>query len=140
MSRIFDKNIFSPITNRLLEICEEKNIKPLYLHQNGVAATQTTYDVLKGKQKPGIDFMVKFLKLFPDIDANWVLTGEGEMYKEGYIVKGKTIIRDNTYITKRENVITKSHNKELMEEKNGRIKDLQNQVETLKGIIEILKK
>lgn len=140
MSRKFDKKLYSTITDRLLKICEEKNLKPAYLHQNGVAATQTTYDVLKGKQKPGIDFLVKFLKLFPDIDSNWILLGEGQMYKEKYIVNGKTILCDNAFVPKSEFEMAKAHNKEIVEEKEKRIKDLQNQVETLKEVIELIKR
>lgn len=35
--------------------------------------------VLNGRNKPGASFIEKLLISFPDINARWLLTGEGEM-------------------------------------------------------------
>lgn len=37
--------------------------------------------VLSGRNKPGFDFIQKILHAFPNLDADWLITGEGEMYK-----------------------------------------------------------
>ena len=35
--------------------------------------------ILNGRNKPGASFIEKFLIVFPDLNARWLLTGEGEM-------------------------------------------------------------
>lgn len=42
---------------------------------------QTASNYLKGKQKPDIDKLSKIKQSFDDIDANWLLTGEGYMLR-----------------------------------------------------------
>lgn len=37
--------------------------------------------IVSGRNKPGLEFLQKILKRFDDIDAGWLLTGAGEMYK-----------------------------------------------------------
>lgn len=37
--------------------------------------------VLSGRNKPGFDFVKKILSKFPEIDAEWLLTGAGHMLK-----------------------------------------------------------
>ncbi len=68
------------IIDRISEICSDKKIKPAFLHKSGVAASQTVYDVLKRKQKPGIQFISKFLELFPDVNGDWLMKGTGNRY------------------------------------------------------------
>jgi transcriptional regulator with XRE-family HTH domain len=38
--------------------------------------------VLSGRNKPGFDFIHKILDAFPGINAEWLITGYGEMYKQ----------------------------------------------------------
>jgi transcriptional regulator with XRE-family HTH domain len=38
--------------------------------------------VLSGRNKPGFDFINKILESFPGINAEWLITGIGEMYKQ----------------------------------------------------------
>ena len=38
--------------------------------------------VLSGRNKPGFDFIHKILESFPGINAEWLITGYGEMYKQ----------------------------------------------------------
>ena len=38
--------------------------------------------VLSGRNKPGFDFINKILKAFPSLNADWLITGQGEMYRE----------------------------------------------------------
>lgn len=35
--------------------------------------------ILNGRNKPGASFIERFLKSFPDLNARWLLTGEGQM-------------------------------------------------------------
>lgn len=38
--------------------------------------------VLNGRNKPGAAFIEKFLVCFPDMNARWLLTGEGSMTED----------------------------------------------------------
>lgn len=41
---------------------------------------QTTDKVLKGKNKPGFEYLNAVLSTFSDIDAKWLITGTGDMF------------------------------------------------------------
>jgi transcriptional regulator with XRE-family HTH domain len=38
--------------------------------------------ILSGRNKPGFDFIQKLLTRFPTLNAEWLITGKGKMYKE----------------------------------------------------------
>ena len=38
--------------------------------------------VLSGRNKPGFDFIHKILTAFPEINGDWLITGNGDMYKQ----------------------------------------------------------
>ena len=41
--------------------------------------------VLSGRNKPSLDFMLKIKSSFPEINLDWLLLGEGEVYSQGEI-------------------------------------------------------
>lgn len=43
--------------------------------------------VLSGRNKPGFDFVQKIMSKFPEISAEWLLTGIGEMLKNEMLKK-----------------------------------------------------
>ena len=45
----------------------------------GVQRSNITH-VLDGRNKPGMDFMEKVLKAFPDLRTDWLMRGEGNMF------------------------------------------------------------
>nr|WP_321356723.1 helix-turn-helix transcriptional regulator [uncultured Draconibacterium sp.] len=45
--------------------------------------------ILNGRNKPGASFIEKLLLEFPDLNARWLLTGEGDMFS-GQISVGKS--------------------------------------------------
>lgn len=38
--------------------------------------------ILSGRNKPGFEFIQKLLMKFPAVNAEWLITGKGKMYKE----------------------------------------------------------
>ncbi len=38
--------------------------------------------ILAGRNKPSYDFLQRLINHFPEIDANWLLTGKGSIYKD----------------------------------------------------------
>ena len=47
----------------------------------GVQRSNVTH-VLHERNKPGLQFIIKILEAFPEINAKWLLTGEGEMLEK----------------------------------------------------------
>lgn len=71
------------INKRLNEIAEYYG---LFTYAKFAAKTglshQTISNYLKGKQKPDVEKLSAIKQSFEEIDANWLLTGEGEMFKK----------------------------------------------------------
>ena len=40
----------------------------------------TISHILSGRNKPSIDFLQKMIASFPDLNLNWIVSGEGFMY------------------------------------------------------------
>lgn len=73
--------IFAPIKRRILEYVEYKNITKEYFYkESGVTASN-----FKGKgieSELGGDKIAKILSLYDDLNAEWLLTGNGDMVKK----------------------------------------------------------
>jgi transcriptional regulator with XRE-family HTH domain len=62
-----------------------------FLHHTGYTATRLADElkvqrsgishILSGRNQPSYDFLIRLLNRFPDISADWLLTGKGNMYK-----------------------------------------------------------
>lgn len=72
----------SDVVNKLLEYSEMNPKK--FSEKIGLMRPQAIYDIQNGKTKNISPGMVdKIISVFPEIDRVWLLTGEGEMLKEG---------------------------------------------------------
>ncbi len=69
------------IKDKILAFLKYKGIKKVDFYEStGIEASN-----FKGKNRfsqPGGDMLVKILTMYPDLSANWLLTGEGPMLKE----------------------------------------------------------
>ena len=63
------------------------------LEQAGIHTTQFSR-VLNGHQQPGFTFLLKFTTAFPELNLNWLLTGQGESETQTLSVGEKKIIQD----------------------------------------------
>jgi len=65
--------------NRILSVLRSKNLSPsVFADAIGVQRSGVSH-VLSERNKPSLDFVIKILKAFPEIDADWLLFGKGEM-------------------------------------------------------------
>jgi transcriptional regulator with XRE-family HTH domain len=65
---------------RIEQIIKEYNLSPSKLADKlGVQRSGISH-ILAGRNKPSYDFLTKSVELFPEIDANWLLTGAGNMF------------------------------------------------------------
>ena len=68
--------------DRLVQLLQSEQLSPsrfadiLGVQRSGIS------HILSGRNKPGFDFIEKIVIKFPDINAEWLITGKGKMYKE----------------------------------------------------------
>lgn len=66
---------------RLQKILDEYDLNSSRLADKlGVQRSGISH-IMAGRNKPSFDFLTGLLRLFPEIDANWLLTGKGDMFK-----------------------------------------------------------
>jgi transcriptional regulator with XRE-family HTH domain len=65
--------------NRLKNWMELERLKPSALADNIGVNRATISHILSGRNKPSIDFLQKLLQSYPDLNANWLITGIGYM-------------------------------------------------------------
>ena len=70
------------VNQRISQIADYYNIKSYadFAQRTGLNH-QTVSNYLKGKQKPDIDKLAQIKQSFEDINADWLLTGKGNMIK-----------------------------------------------------------
>ena len=70
------------MNSRLQQFLELEKLSPARLADMlGVQRSGLSH-ILSGRNKPGYDFISKFLNCFPTINADWLLTGKGKPYKD----------------------------------------------------------
>ncbi len=60
---------------------EERMTATKFADEIGVQPSSISH-IISGRNKPSTDFLVKLLERFRGINAEWLLTGKGSMYKE----------------------------------------------------------
>ena len=69
------------ISERILQFMKAKDIgSGILADRIGVQRSSISH-ILSGRNKPSYDFLQKFLEAFPDVNAEWLLTGNGNMLK-----------------------------------------------------------
>lgn len=67
---------------QILKIMEEKQLSPAqFADILGIQRPRLSH-ILNERNKPGYDFILSLLEKFSDIDATWLITGKGNMYKQ----------------------------------------------------------
>lgn len=71
------------MNKRIQQFLEIENLSPskladmLGLQRSGIS------HILAGRNKPSYDFILKFLRTFPNINPDWLLIGKGKIYRNG---------------------------------------------------------
>ena len=70
---------------RLKKWMDSEGLKSSEFADNIGVNRATISHLLSGRNKPSIDFLQKLLKAYPNLNANWLITGIGymTMHKEG---------------------------------------------------------
>jgi plasmid maintenance system antidote protein VapI len=64
---------------RIQKFIDYKGVTPGDLATSLEVQRSNISHILNGRNKPGALFIEKFLNLFPEINARWLLTGKGDM-------------------------------------------------------------
>jgi len=65
---------------RIKEFIDSKEIQPGELAIMLEVQRSNISHILNGRNKPGASFIEKMLLVFPELNARWLLTGEGSMF------------------------------------------------------------
>ena len=89
------------MTDRILSIIKYFNFSHSdFAEEIGVQRSSISH-LISGRNKPSLEFIQKILARFPEINTDWILTGNGDMLKNGTISESGTIpfgdnpVRDN---------------------------------------------
>lgn len=68
--------------NRIALILKQKNLTSAkFADEIGVQRSSISH-VLSGRNKPGLEFIQKILKTYPEISSDWILFGKGNMMSD----------------------------------------------------------
>lgn len=70
--------------NRIKLLLSVKNLSPAQLALSiGVQRSGISH-ILSGRNKPSLDFVLKILESYPELNESWLLMGQGEMLKANH--------------------------------------------------------
>ena len=67
------------MNKRIKKWMESEGLKSSELADNILVNRATISHILSGRNKPSIDFLQKLLNNYPELNANWLITGIGFM-------------------------------------------------------------
>lgn len=84
------------MVDRIKLLLSVKNLTSAQLAQTlGVQRSGISH-ILSGRNKPSLDFVLKMMEHFPEINEIWLLKGEGEMMKANTKPDNNLFIQDNS--------------------------------------------
>ncbi|MFC2137904.1 helix-turn-helix domain-containing protein [Bacteroidota bacterium] len=101
--------------DRLIKFLKEEGLTSAKLADIIKVQPSSISHILSGRNKPGFDFIAKVLTNFPNINAEWLIIGKGEMYKSDkqsslFEIQNKEISEDNELKSSSLNISKKSAN------------------------------
>jgi len=83
------------LTERIREIMQEYNCSSsIFADKIGIQRSAVSH-ILSGRNRASIDVILKILKVFPQINTHWLLTGEGKMTQLNLFEK-ETLTKEDT--------------------------------------------
>lgn len=117
---------FVNMKERLLRILAEYDLNSSRLAEKMGIQRSGISHIMAGRNKPSYDFLVSIIELFPEINANWLLTGEGPMYKAS-----APHVNDNNQNPAEKNTPEKEQQSDLFTHtKNDSVQPIQNKQKT----------
>jgi len=71
----------SPIADRIEDLISHKSLSiKVFSEELGVQRSSLSH-ILSGRNKPSLDFILKILSTYPEVNEKWLLHGKGELLK-----------------------------------------------------------
>ena len=68
---------------KLLKLMKSEKLSSSRLAEMLEIQPSSISHILSGRNKPSYDFILKFLRTFPNINPDWLLMGKGKIYRNG---------------------------------------------------------
>ena len=105
--------MFTVMKDRLQRFLELEQLTPSRLADIiGIQRSGLSH-ILSGRNKPGFDFIQKLILKFPTINAEWLLTGKGKVYKESNETRFFSNEPETTINSYSENTTETSNNQQV---------------------------
>ena len=73
------ENVKENVKERILQIMNREGLKAAAFADNINVAQATLSQILRGRNMPSMDFLLRLRQRYPDVSLDWLLTGEGIM-------------------------------------------------------------
>ena len=94
--------------DRIIQFLSENNLTSTkFADKIGVQRSSISH-ILSGRNKPSFDFIEKMLLAYPELDAQWLITGKGNMYTNQSLLFNELDNDKKETLTPRESNIQKS--------------------------------
>lgn len=92
--------------NRLQKILDFYNISATELSNQISFNRSTISHLLSGRNKPSLDFVMKLLQKFPEVELYWLLNGKGSFPSVKSTPTSTPEISENTHLTEKDASLT----------------------------------
>ena len=70
------------MNRRLQQFLDAENITQAQFAARINVAPASISHIIAGRNKPGFDFMQNTMKAFPELNIEWLINGQGKMYRQ----------------------------------------------------------
>lgn len=117
---------------RIILLLKEKNLSATKFADIIDVQRSSISHILSGRNKPSFDFIEKILNAYPDINAQWLITGRGEMFtnQRSLFDKERNLFSEPEKSTASESDIQNSsgQSQDISNSEEEKINDLKNTV------------
>lgn len=99
--------------DRIKEYIDYKGISPGELAGLLDVQRSNISHILNGRNKPGATFIERFLMVFPELNARWLMTGEGNMLDDVISEVSENIVKQESLPIAKEPIKNHKNNAEL---------------------------
>ena len=128
----------TPFSERLRQVLDHYGISRYRLAKETTLSNVSLSNTLAGHNNPSYGFLCTLLERFPDVNANWLLMGQGTMFLDPE-VKPIMVSHTSPDLLEAKNAVIASQ-AEIIQMKNEKIEMLTAELRGYKAAAELLKK
>ena len=99
--------------HRIQQLIQKKGLSPAQFADQIQVKRANLSHIMTGRNKPSLDFILKILRSYPDVNSDWLLFGKGNMHTASMLVNNQLQIENiqEGHLSKREEVTSDAHEK-----------------------------